>query len=111
MNNSKLIENLIRAFPGHSPPEKVTMCGVTEDLEDDFECRSIEKDFSKRNRDSLSYSECSMLIIDSALVADEAFSYFLPRLAKAVIEESGDAFLLKRLWKQMLKNLGILHIK
>jgi hypothetical protein len=110
MKYENLIIELNRIFPDVNPPEKVTSCATTKDLKDDFECMSIERDFAQRNRDSLSYRDCSMLIIDSALISDEAFTYFIPRLAKAVISESGDAFLLsnrlkkiKRLSREQMK--------
>ena len=101
MKYENLIIELKRAFPDVNLPEKVTSCATTKDLKDDFECISIERDFAQRNRESLSYKDCSMLIIDSALITDEAFAYFIPRLAKAVTNESGDAFLLRNRLKKI----------
>ena len=46
-----------------------------------------------------------MMIIDSALIPDDAFVYFIPRLANAVLEESGDAFMLRNRLLNM-RNIG-----
>jgi hypothetical protein len=42
-----------------------------------------------------------MLIIDSPLITDYALIYFIPRLARAVIEESGNAYLFLRRLKKI----------
>lgn len=73
MKYQNVIKRLNRLFPDDSPPEKITKCSTKNNLVNDFECMSVENDFAKRNRNSLSYADCSMPIIDSALITDEAF--------------------------------------
>lgn len=77
------------AFLAWPRPPRVTKNGA-----DTPEYRSIEADFGGRKREELSYPECSMLLVDGAMVTPEAFFYFLPRLAEAVLHEEGDWVLL-----------------
>jgi hypothetical protein len=45
------------------------------------------------------------MIIDAPLILDESLCYFLPRLARAVFQESGNEFLLYRRLEYLDKNL------
>jgi hypothetical protein len=67
---------------------------VTDDVPGDPERQMIEADFGRKSPDALTYDECSMLLVDGGLVTRDAFFYFLPRLAKAVLWEGGDWTLL-----------------
>jgi hypothetical protein len=72
-----------------------------KNVEVDSERKQIQHDFENEVRDKMSYYKCFMMIVDGALISEKAYFYFLPRLARAVIEENGNEILLLIRLKQM----------
>jgi hypothetical protein len=94
MDRNKLINILESKFTRAECPKNITVCSEKDHFKRDEECKSIERDFAGKDRNDMSYNDCSAMIIDGPLIKKEAFLYFLPRLAKAVFEEDGDSFML-----------------
>lgn len=69
------------------------------------EYSAIQHDYCNVSRDEMTYEQCSMMIIDGVLISDKSLCYFLPRLARAVFQESGNEFLLYRRLEYFDKNL------
>lgn len=104
-----ILSDLKKAFKNFRRPNIIyTTFDYDEKDKIDAEKQMIQKDFENANRSNMNHYQCSMMIIDSALIADEAYFYFLPRLAEYVISESGDEVLfsirLKKLNKRLLNN-------
>ncbi len=90
----QMIKELYSTFEFENPPSTITTCKSNKNKPLDFECSSIEDDFANRDRKSLNYKECSMMLIDGPLLTTDAVLYFLPRLFEAVVKEGGDAYFL-----------------
>jgi hypothetical protein len=90
MSREDTLRELYAAFQGWPQPNR-----VTEDVPDDLERQMIERDFGGKSGDDLTYRQCSMLLVDGALVSANAYFFFLPRLARAVLQEGGDWVLLE----------------
>ena len=110
MNTQDLLIQLNLQFPDNGPFEVVTKCAAKDNTNVDYECKLVEEQFANKPREELSDYDCSMLIIDSALLLDEAFKYFIPRVAKAVFEDEGDAYMFGNTLKR-LKNLNPMQVK
>jgi len=66
---------------------------------------AIQEDYCSISRDEMTAQQCSMMIIDAPLISDESLCYLLPRLARAVFQESGNEYLLYRRLEYLDKNL------
>lgn len=86
-NNLILISRVYRAFADVNKPTIVHNLSSSETVAGEY--LEIQNDLGCLSRDELSYPQCSMTICDSFLISDEAFCYYLPALAKAVLQKSG----------------------
>jgi hypothetical protein len=109
-----ILFELKEAFKSFRRPDIIyTIFDYDEKEKIDTERLMIQKDFANVDRINMDRYQCSMMIIDSALIADEAYFYFMPRLAESVISEYGDEVLflirLKKLDKRLLnkEQLGV----
>ena len=88
-SRARTVELVERAFAHWPRPTR-----VTEDVQGDSERDAIERDFGSAQRTALTTAQCSMMLIDGALLTPGAYFYFLPRLARDVLTESGTGFCL-----------------
>lgn len=92
----KLIKEVQEAFKKWPQPSNIYL--NTGDGKSYKENEEIQSYFEHLTPETMNYEEASMMIHDFCLISDEAYCYFLPRLAKAVFEEgSNETFFYKRL--------------
>lgn len=85
MDSDQLLRALYKVFEEKGKPE-ILYAPVTLDYVD-RDREWIQATFASKSRNDLSVGEAVQLIIEHALVNDQAFLYFLPRLASAVLAE------------------------
>lgn len=104
MNYTSLLDDIEKAFSSFTKPLIIYAAPTNTDITKG-EYSAIQQDYCSISRDEMTYEQCSMMIIDGALISDESLCYFLPRLARAVFQESGNEFLLYRRLEYLDKNL------
>jgi len=62
-----------------------------------YDLNQIEAQFHDLDREKMTYSDASMMIIDGPLISVEAFYYYLPQLARKVLKEHGNYYMLNQL--------------
>lgn len=87
--NKAVLEAVEREFRNAARPPKIA-------IDDLGESRLIQRDFGYLDPEHMTYADAANMVIDAALVTDAAITYFLPRLARAAIEQVANAELLQR---------------
>lgn len=104
MNYTSLLDNINKAFVSFTKPLIIYANPADTDItKGDY--LAIQQDYGSISRSQMTYKQCSMMIIDGTLISDESLCHFLPRLAKAVFQESGNEFLLYRRLEYLDKHL------
>jgi hypothetical protein len=104
MNYTSLLDDIEKAFSSFTKPLIIYAVPANTDItKGDY--LAIQQDYGSISRDEMTYEQCSMMIIDAPLISDESLCYFLPRLARAVFQKSGNEFLLYRRLEYLDKNL------
>ncbi len=101
LDYSELISKVKATFEGFKRPERITIFGEISE-----EMSLIEADFKKLLKDDMKHYECVMMVIDGALISDEAILYFLPKLVELTLKDEGHHFL----FSQRLKSLDISNL-
>ncbi|MEW5857539.1 MAG: ankyrin repeat domain-containing protein [Cyanobacteriota bacterium] len=98
MKDNSLLDDLDKAFSGFKKPLLMPIIPEKGVLEGEY--LAIQRDFDKISKNEMSDEQCSMMICDSWLISDEAWCYFLPRLARSVFQNRGfEDFLYRRIEK------------
>lgn len=91
MNNDEdLISELENDFSSFERPIVIYQESITE------EKRRIQNELGHRIREDMDYEECTLFLFEGPLISDEAYLYFLPRLARAVFYEDANEFFMYR---------------
>lgn len=104
MKYTSLLDNIERTFSSFKKPS-IIYANPTDEPITKGEYLKIQHDFAGLSRDQMTYEQCSMMLVDGALISDEALCYFLPRLARAVFQEGGNEYLLYRRLERINKSL------
>lgn len=99
-----LLDDIERFFSNFAKPLIIYAAPLSADIIKG-EYLAIQQDYCSISRDEMTAQQCSMMIIDAPLISDESLCYFLPRLARAVFQESGNENLLYRRLEYLDKNL------
>lgn len=91
MTTDAVIADIERTFSDRERPTQITR------HTDDAECAQIQVEFGRRGRAAITATDAAMLIVDGQLLSDEAILYFLPALAKYVLQGSAGDILMLRL--------------
>ncbi|MBD1890328.1 ankyrin repeat domain-containing protein [Coleofasciculus sp. FACHB-SPT9] len=98
MKYSSLLEDINQAFSGLKKPLLIPILPEKGVLEGEY--LAIQQDFGEFSKNEMSDEQCSMMICDAWLISDEALCYFLPRLARSVLQNRGfEDFLYRRIEK------------
>lgn len=92
MKDNSLLDEIDQAFSGFKKPFLIPIIPEKGVLEGEY--LAIQQDFGEISKNEMSDEQCSMMICDSWLISDEALYYFLPRLARSVLQERGFEYLL-----------------
>lgn len=87
MNDLDLLARLTTRFSRATKPRRLVIA-------DTEETRAVERDLLLVQPDQMSYAQTANLIVDLALVSDDGVYYLLSRMARAVLFEGGNAFML-----------------
>lgn len=103
-STTSLLDDVDQAFSNLSKPS-IMYTIPTNKILNRGEYQAVQHDFSGISRDEMTDEQYSMMLIDGALISDQALCYFLPKLAKTVFQERrNEDFLYNRLEK-LDKNL------
>jgi hypothetical protein len=98
MKDNSLLDDIDKAFSGFKKPLLIPILPEKGVIEGEY--LAIQQDFGKISKNEMSDEQCSMMICDSWLLSDEALCYFLPRLARSVLQNRGfEDFLYRRIEK------------
>jgi hypothetical protein len=104
MKYTSLLNDIEKAFSSFQKPLIIYAASANTDItKGDYS--AIQQNYCSISRDEMTYEQCSMMITDGALISDESLCYFLPRLAMAVFQESGNEYLLYQRLEYLDKNL------
>lgn len=104
MNHTSLVYNIDEAFSSFTKP--LIISAAPEDTNiTKGEYSAIQQDYCSISRDKMTDEQCSMMIIDGALISDKSLCYFLLKLARAVFQNAGNEYLLYRRLEYLDKNL------
>ena len=104
MKYISLLDDIDKAFSSFTKPSIIYAAPANIDItKGDYS--AIQQDYGSVSRDEMTYEQCSMMIVDGILISDESLCYSLPRLARAVFQESGNEYLLYRRLEYLDKNL------
>lgn len=92
MTNNSLLIQLEQAFSEFKKPSIVY--SLSEQGVADNERLAIQQDFGGILIQEMTDELCSIMICDSPLISDAALCYFLPRIARMVLEKRGLEYLL-----------------
>ncbi len=87
MKDDSLLDDINQAFSTFKKPFLIPILPEKGVLEGEY--LAIQRDFDKISKDEMSDEQCSMMICDSWLISDAALCYFLPRLARSVLQKRG----------------------
>jgi len=102
MEEKILLQSVSKAFESIIRPTSV--CTAFESVADP-ERKQIDKDFGGLDKDAMTYEQCATMLIDAALITDDAFIYFVPRLLKAVLYENGNEYFLYTRLAQLRRSI------
>lgn len=94
MKDKFLLDNLEKLFSGYTKPSIIYNLSPEEVVTNEY--LAIQRDFGSLLKNEMSDEQCSMMICDSWLISDQALCYFLPRIAKMVLQNRGYEDLLYR---------------
>ena len=106
MKYTSLLDDIEKAFSSFPQPLIIYAAPADTDITKG-EYSAIQQDYCSISREEMTYEQCSMMLIDGTLISDESLCYFLPRLARAVFQESGNECLLYQRLEYIDKNLLI----
>lgn len=100
MSNYKdFISELESEFSSFEKPIVIYRKSITE------EKRRIQSEFGHRVREDMDYEACATFLFEGTLISDEAYLYFLPRLARAVFYEDAYEFFMYCRLEKIDKNI------
>lgn len=106
MKYTSLVYDIEKLFSSFTKPLIIYAAPADTDITKG-EYSASQQDYCSISREKMTYEQCSMMLIDGALISDESLCYFLPRLARAVFQESGNECLLYQRLEYLDKNLLI----
>ncbi|MBD1838697.1 ankyrin repeat domain-containing protein [Coleofasciculus sp. FACHB-501] len=87
MEDKSLLDDINQAFSAFKKPLIIPILPKKGVIEGEY--LAIQRDFGEVLKDEMSDEQCLMMICDYSLISDEALCYFLPRLARSVLQERG----------------------
>ena len=85
-NSENLLTKTYDQFKNRKKPEFIVDKKHSK-VPKNIECKSIQKAFKLKTIKNLTPYDCWTMLVDGAVINDDAYLYFLPRLLKHVLED------------------------